>query len=242
MMKLILNEPNLLKTLFDAIESIVDEVQMQVESDNLSLRALDRSHITYINLLLKKGFFDEFTCTEPVKINIDTEELLKVLKRAKSDDILTLSVDDGNLIIVLDGSAKRTFKVRLIDIEYEAPSPPDLIWDSVVEVPLQLFKNGLMDMEVVSDKVALKVDSDKFMMDADGDFGDSLFEYIHGARVDGSFKSIYSLDKIKEMMKADKFTDTVTIGIGNNMPLNLSLVNGDGILKFLLAPRIESEE
>jgi len=241
-MKLILHEPNLLKTIFDAIESIVDEVQIQVESDNLSLRALDRSHITYIKLFLKQSFFTEYHCSEPIKINIDTEEILKVLKRAKSDDTLTLKVEGDNLILILDGSAKRTFKVRLIDIEYEAPSPPDLMWDATINVPFNLFKSGLMDMGVVSDKVSLKVDPDKFMMAAEGDFGDSILEYIHGEHVEGTFKSVYSLEKIKEMLKADKFSDTVTIGLGDNMPLNLGLVNGDGVLSFLLAPRIENEE
>jgi len=46
------------------------------------------------------------------------------------------------------------------------------------------------------------------------------------------------------MLKADKFSDIISLRLGNDMPLNLRLkmVSDDGELSFLLAPRIESEE
>ena len=45
MFKAVLSDSNILKTSFDAISSIVDEVQMQADKDGLRLDALDRSHI-----------------------------------------------------------------------------------------------------------------------------------------------------------------------------------------------------
>ena len=80
MFKAVLSDSNILKTSFDAISSIVDEVQMQTDDDGLKLDALDRSHITFIHLELKSDVFDEYKCEEPLKINVDTEELMKVLK------------------------------------------------------------------------------------------------------------------------------------------------------------------
>lgn len=244
MFKAVLSDSNILKTSFDAISSIVDEVQMQADSEGLRLDALDRSHITFVHLELKPGLFDEFIIDEPLKINVDTEELMKVLKRAKSDDIVELSVDEGNLIVIFEGEARRRFKIRLIDIEYEAPSPPDLEYPTEFEVPFILLKNSIQDIEIVSDKIVLTVDADKFIAEAEGEFGDAKIEYLHGEKIDINAKSIFSLEKIKEMLKADKFSDTILLKLGNDMPLNLSLtmVSDEGELSFLLAPRIESEE
>ncbi|WP_414470094.1 proliferating cell nuclear antigen (pcna) [Methanobacterium sp. ACI-7] len=244
MFKAVLSDSNILKTSFDAISSIVDEVQMQADSEGLRLDALDRSHITFVHLELKPGLFDEFAIDEPLKINVDTEELMKVLKRAKSDDIVELSVDEGNLIVIFEGEARRRFKIRLIDIEYEAPSPPDLEYPTEFEVPFVLLKNSIQDIEIVSDKIVLTVDADKFVAEAEGEFGDAKIEYLHGEKIDINAKSIFSLEKIKEMLKADKFSDTIVLKLGNDMPLNLSLkmVSDEGELSFLLAPRIESEE
>lgn len=244
MFKAVLSDSNILKTSFDAISSIVDEVQMQADSEGLRLDALDRSHITFVHLELKPGLFDEFICDEPLKINVDTEELMKVLKRSKSDDIVELSVDEGNLIIIFEGEARRRFKIRLIDIEYEAPSPPGLEYPTEFEVPFALLKNSIQDIEIVSDKIALMVDADKFIAEAEGEFGDAKIEYLHGEKIDTKAKSVFSLEKIKEMLKADKFSDIIVLKLGNDMPLNLSLkmVSEEGELSFLLAPRIESEE
>jgi proliferating cell nuclear antigen len=244
MFKAVLSDSNILKTSFDAISSIVDEVQMQADEEGLRLDALDRSHITFVHLELKKNVFDEYQCKEPLKINVDTEELMKVLKRAKAEDMVELSTDEGNFIITFEGEARRTFKIRLIDIEYEAPSPPQLDYPTEFEVPFSLFKDSIQDIGIVSDKIALQVDEDKFKASAEGDFGDAQIEYLHGEKIQETAKSVFSLEKVKEMMKADKFSETAQIKLGNDMPLNLYLkmASDEGELSFLLAPRIESEE
>lgn len=244
MFKAVLSDSNILKTSFDAISSIVDEVQMQADEEGLRLDALDRSHITFVHLELKKNVFDEYQCKEPLKINVDTEELMKVLKRAKSEDMVELTTDEGNLIITFEGEARRRFKIRLIDIEYEAPSPPQLDYPTEFEIPFSLLKDSIQDIGIVSDKIALQVDEDKFKASAEGDFGDAKIEYLHGEKIQENAKSVFSLEKVKEMMKADKFSETAQIKLGNDMPLNLYLkmVSDEGELSFLLAPRIESEE
>lgn len=46
------------------------------------------------------------------------------------------------------------------------------------------------------------------------------------------------------MLKADKFSETAIINLGDDMPLKLTLkmASNEGELSFLLAPRIEAEE
>jgi proliferating cell nuclear antigen len=244
MFKAVLSDSNILKTSFDAISSIVDEVQMQANEEGLKLDALDRSHITFVHLELKNDVFDIYQCEEPLKINVDTEELMKVLKRAKSEDMVELTVDEGNFIITFEGEARRTFKIRLIDIEYEAPSPPQLEYPTEFEVPFNLLKDSIQDIGIVSDKIALQVDEDKFKASAEGEFGDAKIEYVHGEKITEKAKSVFSLEKVREMLKADKFSESAMIRLGNDMPLNLALkmASDEGELSFLLAPRIESEE
>lgn len=244
MFKAELSDPNILKTSFDAISSIVDEVQIQTDSEGLRLDALDRSHITFVHLELKSSLFDEYVCDEPEKINVDTEELMKVLKRSKGDDRVYMSLDEGNFIITFEGEAKRRFKIRLIDIEYEAPSPPNLEYPTEFEVPFSLLKDSIQDIDIFSDKIAMSVDGDRFAASAEGEFGDANIEYLHGEKIETNARSVFSLEKIKEMLKADKFSDIATISLGDDMPLNLKLrmVSDEGELSFLLAPRIEAED
>lgn len=244
MFKVELSDSNILKTSFDAISSIVDEVEIQTDSEGMRLDALDRSHITFVHLELKSDLFDEFICDVPEKINIDTDEFMKVLKRAKSQDKVILSVDEGNLIITFEGEATRTFKIRLIDMEYDTPVPPQLDHPTSVQIPFSLLKDSINDIDIFSDKILLRIDSENFTASADGEFGDASIEYIHGEKINEEVKSLFSLDKIREMLKADRFSNVAEISLGNDMPLLLSLemVTGDGELSFLLAPRLETDE
>lgn len=244
MFKAELSNPNILKTSFDAISSIVDEVQIQTDSEGFRLDALDRSHITFVHLELKSTLFDEFVCDEPEKINIDTDEFMKVLKRSKSTDRVIMSLDEGNFIITFEGEAKRTFKIRLIDIEYESPTPPQLNSPTRFEIPFNLLKDSIQDMDLFSDKITLMVDSEKFRASAEGEFGDANIEYLHGEKIETEAKSVFSLEKIREMLKADKFSEMAIINLGTDIPLYLTLrrVDGEGELSFLLAPRIESDD
>ena len=244
MFKAELNDPNILKTSFDAISSIVDEVQIQVDSEGMRLDALDRSHITFVHLELHKELFDEYECDEPEKINIDTEELMKVLRRAKAGDRLIITSDDANLILTFEGEATRQFKIRLIDIEYETPQPPQIEYENEFEVPFSLLKDAIADIDIFSDKITFKVDEEKFIISSKGEFGDAMIEYYHGEKIKEPAKSVYSLDKIREMLRADRFSETATINLGNDMPLKLTLKmpEDEGELSFLLAPRLEAEE
>ncbi|RAP48553.1 MAG: proliferating cell nuclear antigen (pcna) [Methanosphaera sp. rholeuAM74] len=243
MFKLILSDPTIFKTSFDAISSIVDEVQIEVDSDGLRLNAIDRSHVTYVHLELKESLFDVFECDKPMKLNLDTDELMKVLKRSKAEDVMELTVDAGSLILTFEGAVKKTFKVKLIDLEYEAPTPPEIEYPVKITVPITTLKETMQDIEIVADRVAIAADEDNLTLTAVGDFSDAEVEYLHGEKVTENVKSVFAIENIKEMLKAEKFADKTFISLGNDMPLTLSLVllNDEGELTFLLAPRIEEE-
>ena len=113
MFKAELSDSSILKTSFDAISSIVDEVQIQTDSEGMRLDALDRSHITYVHLELNASLFDEYICDVPEKINIDTEEFMSVLKRAKSQDRILMTVDECSFIITLLLSMGRLVLLRI---------------------------------------------------------------------------------------------------------------------------------
>lgn len=61
MLKARLSDPDILKSSFDAISGIIDEVQMIAKEDGIYMDAIDRSHITFVHLELKNELFDEYS-------------------------------------------------------------------------------------------------------------------------------------------------------------------------------------
>lgn len=244
MFRIELSDHKLIKEAFEAISKIVDEIIIVVDSEGFRARALDRNHISFVNLDLQPTVFDSFECTVPEKITIDTDEFMQILKRMKNNDVLTLTSDEGNFIINLAGDVDREFKIRLIDVEYEIPQPPHIEPPVTVNVPSGLVKDTLGDMELFGEKLYILVDGDYFKVTSTGEFGDAEVAYLHGDDVNESVRSCYNIDKLKDMFKASKISEEVEIALGNDMPiiLKFKLVSGDGEIGFLLAPRLETDE
>lgn len=244
MFRLSLSDTSMFKSAFEAISTIVDEIKCVIDSEGFRITAIDRSHIAFVGLDLKPTVFDEFECDVPDNITIDTDEFMKILKRMKNSDTLTLTSEEGNLVIKLTGDVEREFKIRLIDIEYESPEPPALDPPVSVEVPSNLVKDCLADMALFSEKLYFMIDEDYFKVVTDGEFGDAEVKYLHGETVTEFVKSCFSIPKLQEMFKASKFSEFCEINLGNDIPLILKfkLLSDDGELRFLLAPRLEETE
>ncbi|WP_296882157.1 proliferating cell nuclear antigen (pcna) [uncultured Methanobrevibacter sp.] len=239
-----LSNNKIFKDAFSSIRKIIDEVIIECDSEGMRLNALDRSHITFVNMEFKAELFDEYLCDVPEKINVDTEDLNKVLKKCKTSDILKLTVDEGNVILIFEGDATRKFKIRLIDLEYESATPPMINYPVNLTIPTQVLKNAVTDMELFSDKLTFTVTPDYLIISTEGATGDAEVSYIHGEHVKQVYKSTFNIDRIKDMLEASNLSEQCELSLGEDIPLNLKLklVTGDGELGFLLAPRLEEAD
>lgn len=232
-----------LKNAFESIRLIVDEITLIANNKGLHLRCLDKSHITFIVMDLDKNFFDEWECEDPEKIHLDVDVFYNILKKAKKEDILELSLNEGNLIIELKGDATRRFEIGLIDLEYENPQPPYIDFPCTINIPSGLLKEYVDDMEMFSEKLEFIVDEDYLRICADGQKGNAETKYIHGENINEVVRSSFSIPKLKEIFKASKFSRECSISLGTDNPIKVAfkLVTNDGELSYLLAPRLNEE-
>jgi len=241
MFKLQLTNYGIIKSAFESISKIVDEITIICDSEGIRINALDRSHITFILMDLQKTLFDEYQCDTPEKLPIDGTEFLKILKTGKANDTLELTVDEGNLIVTFNGDATRTFKIRLIDMSYDNPQPPLLNYPCNINIPSNLIKDYINDMIIFSDKITFLIDEDYLRIRGEGQLGDGEIKYLHGENINESVKSMFNIPKLQEIFKASKFSKECTLHIGDDMPIKIEfkLATGDGELSYLLAPRLE---
>lgn len=239
--KLELSDNAIFKTVFDSIASIIDEVTIIFDSEGMRLNALDGSHITFVTLELEPDVFDSYVCDTPEKVAVDCERFNQILKKCKTNDIIQLTIDEGNFIIVFEGDATRRFKIRVIDTEYETQVPPNINHNINIKVPSTMMQDALNDMLIFSDKLRLLIDENYLKIISDGEFGDVDIKYLHGENILEVAQSVYNIDKLKDIFKASKFSKECKIGLGNDMPIvvTFELPTGDGRVKYLLAPRLE---
>lgn len=260
MFKCVLLESVLFRSAFEAIGKIVDEIQIQVTNEGWDVRALDNSHTTFVLFSLKPDFFEEYTYDGDLKLNVDMEEFQKVLKRIKKDEQVELEANsDSNELTItikranIEDSAIRQFYINLIDLEYEQPKPPELEYPNRFEVGFKSFKNTVEDVQLYSSKITLEYDpeEERLISCGEGDFGRAqIKEPVHGQdKGSEAGKSTFDIEKISHLLKADKFSQSIFIQLGTDLPLTLEMQHQDILqddpvasIKVLIAPRIESEE
>ena len=236
----------ILKEVVDVISALVDEAKFNLTSDGLSLRAVDPAHVAMLDLSLQKKAFEEFKAKE-CELGIDIDKLKDVLKLAGPGDILDMEHDEEKNRLVLDvGNITR--RMALVDTAgMSDPKVPNLTLPAKLVVASNELRRGLRAAEAVSDHVALIASSDSFEMVSEGDT-DSVNLKLPKALLKEldckeSQKSLFSLDYFSTMVKAIGTSSEVTLFLGTDYPINLEfdIADGNGHVKYLLAPRIESD-
>ncbi len=227
MFKATMSDAKLLKSSIEAISNLIDEAGINVDNEGLKLRAMDPAHVALVDFQLVKEAFDNFEVTESVVLGVDLERLNTIVKRAGSNDMITLSLDeDKNMLkIKIKNTSTRTFSLPLIDVSDEDLKVPSLDFPSSVEVHPNILKEAIKDAEIVSDHVTLKTDENNLYISAKGDLGnvsvkvlkDDAIAFMSG----GEVSSMFSLEYLVDMMKASDLADTVKINLGDNIPVRL---------------------
>ena len=247
MFKASLADPKLLKHSIDAISNMIDEAGISIDERGIRLRAMDPAHVALVDFELNRDAFDKFEIKEPLVLGMDLERLNTILKRAGAGDEISLTLDKENntLRIKFKNSSTRTFNIPLIEVSEEELKVPALEFPSVVEINPGIVSEGIKDAEILSDHVTLGMDEEFLYISARGDLGNVEVKVSKEEAIQfdakKKCKSMFSIDYLKDMIKASDIANSVKISLGDNIPVKMDFLAPSARLSFLLAPRIESE-
>jgi proliferating cell nuclear antigen len=247
MFKASLSDPKLLKYYIDAISNMIDEAGINVSDEGLKLRAMDPSHVALVDFELNKDAFDEFQTSEPLVLGVDLDRFNTILKRAGAADKLELELNEGGnaLRIKFENATRRVFELPLIEVPEGEQKVPSLEFPCEVEIDAKIISEGIKDAEIISDHVTLSMDEESFLIEARGDLGNVKINIGRESAISftskGKVKSMFSIEYLKDMIKASDVASSVKLSLGDNIPVKMDFLAPSARLSFLLAPRIESE-
>ncbi len=247
--KIRMKDARLWKNMVSAISTLIEEASFNVTSEGIKLRAMDPSHVAMVDFELPKSVFDEYLCEQPTRLNVNVGEMLKLLRRARSDESVDLSLDEAKarLNIMLRGGYTRTFSMPTLDVVGEEVPTPRVQFKASLRITTSSLRDVLDDASAVSDHVQLDINQDKFVVGASGDLGSVSVEItkesgeILGIEAEEEAKANFSLSYLSEMTKAGaSISEMAKVELTTNMPVRLSFeMPQQGRLQYYLAPRIE---
>ncbi len=227
--------------------NLIDEAAFKFTEEGISMRAMDPSRVVLIDLNLPESIFSKYEVEEPETVGINMDQFKKILKRGKAKDTLILRKGDENFLeITFEGTAKRTFRLPLIDVEELELELPELPFTAKVVVLGEVLKEAVKDASLVSDAIKFIATENEFIMKAEGETQEVEIkltledEGLLDLEVEEETRSAYGISYLSDMIKGIGKADEVILRFGNEMPLQMEyLIRDEGKLVFLLAPRVE---
>lgn len=248
-MKLVLAEPRYFKESISIISELVTEVKFKVKKDRLELVAMDPANVAMVIFNLFSSSFTKYEVEEEQELAINLSSLKQILRRAKSEDILTLeTTEDNKLKVQLKSGTTRSFSIPTLELEDKEQRVPELKFPLVVNTTSSVLTDSVEDVSVVAESVTFLGEKDLLLVKAEGDLSKALIEIKPNEETTikmdspGKVKAKYSLEYLKKMVAGGKLSDNVSLAFNTDYPLKVEYKVTDVlVLSFILAPRVDND-
>ena len=117
---------------------------------------MDNSHVALVSMMLKAESFSPFRCDRNIALGINLSSLMKVLRCAQNEDILTLKAQDApdvvNLLFESSESDRLSeYDIKLMDIDQEHLGIPETEYAATITMPSAEFQRICRDLMALSE-------------------------------------------------------------------------------------------
>ena len=245
-MKLVFMDARVWRYIVTAISKTLSEAVFKATEDGLSLRAMDPSRITMVDLLFPPTAFDEYSVDGEEELGVNISDLVKILKRTGKEDQLELESSGDRLTIIFRGKNTRKFVMPLLSLEAEELPEPRLELKARARMLSTVFREIIKDLEPIGDMVVFELSPEKLVARSMSDLGEAEVELtlesgnLIEVEAEGVERAAFSLDYFSDIVSAAQASDLVTLHLSTDMPCRVEYSLPQGAhLDFYVAPRIE---
>lgn len=248
MFELQLKEPTFLYNSIGIISDFIQEATFEINKNGIEMKAMDPANITMVILKLLPSAFSKYQVKDAEQMTLNVDNLKQALRRAKVTDTLTLSLENNKLKLVFEGKSTKSFLIPLLEENKKKKEIPSLEFKSKAELEADEFEDYINDAAIVGDALTIEARPDSLIFSA-GETSSKVnikLEKGEDALIDidskEPSKSIYAIDYLKKMARANKIAGTVKLQFSKDYPIRLDYKALDKEqLSFILAPRIENK-
>ncbi|KAF3911854.1 hypothetical protein AA313_de0209002 [Arthrobotrys entomopaga] len=219
---------------------------------------MDNSHVALVSMNLRSDGFSPFRCDRNIALGINLNSLMKVLRAANNEDILTVKAEDqpDSLNLTFESANNdriSEYDIKLMDIDQEHLGIPETDYAATITLPSAEFQRICRDLSALSESVSIEASKDGVKFSCSGDIGNGSVNLRQHTNVEDDTKSTkidltepvnltFSLKYLVNFCKASSLSPTVKLCLSNEVPLLVEYEMGNGYLRFYLAPKIGDEE
>lgn len=251
-------EGRVFKQLIEAIKDLVQDANIDCSEDELSIQAMDSSHVSLVQVNLQSTAFDHYRCDRAISLGFNSANMSKILKCAGNDDSITLKAEDSadSLTLMFESQGQERiadFELKLMDIDAEPLGIPDTSYKTTIRLPSGEFQRIIRDLQVLGDTCVISCNKEGVRFSVQGDLGTGnvLLKANAGEKesdnviidMEEPVELTFALRYLNFFTKATTLGGTVILSMSPDVPIVVEYPIGDaGHIKFYLAPKIDEDE
>jgi proliferating cell nuclear antigen len=238
-----------LKSLFEVLKELLSDCNILVTKEGLKIIALDSSQVTLVHVFLEAEKFEVFHCTENAALGLNIQNMYKLLKTTGTQDTLTMQIDrdsENELEIIIQNTERKTktfFKLRLLDIDDERLSIPDVQLKTCITLNGVDFQRLIRDMNQIGQAMRIHIKDSMVAFETRGDFASQRTELDTETGADeDEIDLTFSLKLLALFSKASSLSQTCNLWMQPNFPLVAEYSEGSiGSIRMVLAACCNSD-
>lgn len=254
-----LNQGKIFKQLIESIKDLVQDANIDCTEDDVSIQAMDSSHVSLVAVTLRSSGFDHYRCDRPISLGFNSANMSKILKCAGNDDEITLKAEDtGDHLTLMFESPKQDriadFELKLMDIDSEQLGIPDTTYKCTIKMPSSEFQRIVRDLQVLGDTCVISCNKEGVRFSVSGDLGTGNVLVRSNASADKDEDQVvidmeepveltFALRYLNFFTKATSLGPSVVVSMSPDVPIVVEYpIEGVGDIKYYLAPKIDENE
>ena len=245
-MKLVTVQAAAIKSTFEVLKDILNDVNIYFKPDGIYIVTLDTARSSLVDMYLSSENFEEYDCPQQIETGVNVTNMFKLLKTITSNDVLIISINSKEYMnIEIHNENKKTstkFELKLLDINENQIEVPETNMTITTPMPSVDFQRICRDMSNIGSEIQITREGKYITLTCHGDFANQETS-IECNDECPKLTGVYSLRYMNIFTKATSMCATVQImQEEQNRCLILKYnVANLGELKFYLATKLDAD-
>lgn len=235
-------------SLVSALVKVSDEITLNFTEDSIFSRYLTDDKVVMAILKISKEFLDEYNIEKPLGIKINISDLKKILSKAKSKNArLTFEETDAGLKVTVRDEktgVRSHIYMKGEKTNVDQLSEPKVNLTATFTINGKILNAIAKDLSLIGEEVTISANEENVVLsveEAGKTYKATLKQEkpLLSLKIDSPAEAVYSIEVLKDILKAVSFSSNVSVSFGKNIPMKIEArTESGGELIFWIAPRL----
>jgi proliferating cell nuclear antigen len=173
-MKLATVQASAIKSTFEVLKDILNDVNIYFKPDGMYIVTLDTARTSLVDMYLASDNFEEYNCEYEIIAGINVSNTFKLLKSISNSDVLIININTKEYMnIEIFSEIKKTstkFDLKLLDINENQIEVPKMKMTTITPMLSADFQRICRDMYNIGNDIEITREGNKLKLYCSGDF------------------------------------------------------------------------